>query len=220
MKKYSDYIFEVKRIDDLHKGDVNLTTKNVAKVEKTPGRFGDDVNHEFVRKPKHVSSIVSHNGETHHIYAASYPSKEDSPYGYKHVYHVTNDKGETQLEIHGGAIHHENKMVGFKIGGLYSNGKPSIRTSDVYKHLMKHHNLSLVSDSQQTHAGSKVWERLRKDPEVQTHLIKKVQGRYKPNKTTPTITDREGSKWAVKSATKPFLHRNEYSRIVAHIKRN
>jgi hypothetical protein len=112
---------------------------------------------------KKVSSLVNHKGEPHHVFLHGTD--------HTHTYYVTDHQGQNQLAVNGTKIYHDGKMVGLQINMTQAKPNNSIRASDVYKHLIMHHGLNLVSDVNQTESGNAIWNRLAEDKDLKSHIM-------------------------------------------------
>ena len=196
--------------------------QEVIDIGKLPGSKNNNLMSKIVGQSdrmKNVSSMKNHEGETHHVYRTDlsnlhrFMRVKDGA-----VYHFANDKGETQLEVHGTEIHHNNVPVALMIDGLYGKKGSTVRATDAYKHLMSKHGLSIISDKAQSKDGAKVWKRLVNSPEVKSGVMKKLADyKTKPKKDTPIVKHGK-HKWALLNTSKKSIyHSGEPSRIYAYM---
>ena len=163
--------------------------------------------------------MTSHRGEKHDVYRTDLEhlmlGRDDLSY------HFTAKDGITQLEMHGKKINHAGKQTGIMIDGLFGRRGSSVRATDAYIHMMKHHGLTIISDKSQTSAGAKVWDKLVKHPDVHSAIMKPLRSyRTKPKDDVP-ISTHNGSKWALLPAAKERIyHERDPSRIYAYMKRD
>lgn len=98
------------------------------------------------------------------------------------AYHVADKEGNIHLTVSGKQHHHEGKPTVLEINGLAKKSGSPVHASDVYAHLVKHHNLTLVSDEKVTKKGLKVWNRLHDDhPDLSVHVSKIKHDENKPD---------------------------------------
>lgn len=206
---------EVLTVDAIEKHDSNVSHENIKEV----GKYASRESQPILR-----SRMKNHEGKTMHVYRDM--TKVGDNYGYS-TFYVTEPSGKIHLELSTSyQMHPQTKHMSHIVRGLYSIKNNAVRASDVYKHLITTHNISLISDNYQSHGGSKVWDRLVNEPEIGSHVVREISSSKTKTKTPtenvkiPDVGNRAFVNWNIdpKDKNKKFMHSDALTRLVAYKK--
>ncbi len=217
MKSYKEFVLEVYSIDKIPKygaGKLPGPSYNVLKKEPFS---------------KFQQTLRDGTNKTFHVY----DEKAEWMDRFHTLYFVDPETKKTHLKIEGQKFKHKGqKSFGFKIHGLYGMKGGQVRAVDAYKHLMKKHNVHLVSDEEQSPDGRKVWSKLKGDKEVSLYRMSPTYG--STVRKDKTVFSGAGDKWSIngrgdKGAASYFLmgiknrkslsYSGDESRLVAYMEK-
>jgi len=77
---------------------------------------------------------------------------------------VNPETNQVDMAIHG--TYHGKTL---HVHNLMGREGSTIKADDMYAHLANHHNMTIASDTLQSHGGAKVWKKLSERPDVEVH---------------------------------------------------
>jgi hypothetical protein len=143
-----------------------LANEFITEVERIR-RYSNYLHPEHIKdyvmdKPKRLFNFKSYSGEQITVYQT----------GENYVSFIATDsKNIVQMSVVGEFNKIKNNKSAFWVEELVSAKNRKLRASELYTQLLLHLNLILVSDKTLSDQGAAVWERLSRDPRIQTFMV-------------------------------------------------